>query len=109
MPASILLKGVAWITAFDKLFLSPVVKIILSLGEAHLNSLLNQTKPNLTKPNLTCRAASAESPDTTDSPILQDHDVETRAPNLSVLLRSPTEGSPLLETTEGKLRVSGSH
>lgn len=53
----VLLKGVAWRTAFDKLFLVPVVKTSLYLlGEVHLNCLFKKKKK---KPNLTWKAAPA--------------------------------------------------
>lgn len=55
LPVAILLKGVARITALDKLFLALVVKIILYVGEVHLNSVLKKKKI----PSLTWKAASA--------------------------------------------------
>lgn len=46
-PISFLLKGIAWRTAFNKLFPAPVEKASPYLGEVHLNSLLKETpKPN---------------------------------------------------------------
>lgn len=96
---SILPKGVAWRTAFDKLFPSPVVTIILYLGKVH--SLLKKKKI----PKLTCRAASAA----LNHRIQPIHDVETQAPNLSVLLRSSIEEKSFWETTEGELGARGAH
>lgn len=59
LPISILLKGVAWRTASDKLFPAIVVKTSLYLGEVHFNSLFpknkqtsKQTKKKTPKPNL---------------------------------------------------------
>lgn len=43
-PASSLLKGVAWRTAFDKLFPALAVRTRLYLGEVHLHNLFKKKK-----------------------------------------------------------------
>lgn len=66
----VLLKGVAWRTAFDKLFLVPVVKTSLYLsGEVHLNCLFKKKKK--AKSNLEGCPSATESLHTTDSPLHQ--------------------------------------
>lgn len=103
LPVAILLKGVAWITALDKLSLALVVKIILYVGEVHLNSVLKKKNP---QPDLEGCLSSSESLDTTASPFYK---IIMLRPDLSVLFRSSTEKVPFLETREGKLGVSGTH